>query len=131
MVSRPGERRTSPRLEVVDQLFGEIVAFAVRLSVRDLGPGGFSIEGPLPFPKGAKYLFRFTTAAGDEVIIDAMSTYSRSTGDTIAPSYVSGFAFLHRSAETSVKVERLLDAMLAGLEFDEHQPAADAASAAR
>ncbi len=45
------ERRTAPRVEVVDQLLGQIVTFPVRLLLRDLGPGGFSLEAPLPFPK--------------------------------------------------------------------------------
>ncbi len=117
------ERRSAPRLEVVDELFGQIVAFAVRLTIRELGPGGFSIEGPLPFPRGAKHLFRFTSAAGVQVLINATVTHSRSTGDFMVPRYVTGFSFVQDgSAETEAKIEILLDALLAGLEFDDDAP---------
>jgi hypothetical protein len=121
---RSEERRTSPRLEVIDQLHGQLVTLKVRQTLRELGAGGFSTEGPVQFPKGAPHFFRFTTAAGVQVVLAATVVHSRPAGDPQdSPSYITGFSFVKGAyAETEAKIEILLDAVLGSLEFDEDAP---------
>ncbi len=118
------DRRASPRLEVVDQLHGQLVAFNVPLTLRDLGAGGFSVAAPIPFPAGATHLFRFITAAGVEVLIEATVAYVRGGSDARnEPCYVTGFSFAREaSAHTAANINVLLDAMLDALQFDDDDP---------
>jgi hypothetical protein len=115
------ERRTSPRLEVVDQLHGQLVTWNVRQTLRELGSGGFSTEGPILFPKGAQHLFRFITAGGVQVVLQAAVAHCRPAGDfQDVPSYITGFSFVQDgSADVAVKIEVLLAAMTDCLTFEE------------
>ncbi len=124
------ERRASPRLEVVDQLYGQLVALNVPLHLRDLSPGGFSADAPIAFPEGAAHQFRFITAQGVQVILQATAVYSRSmSNDPRAPRYVTGFAFVQDgSAETLVSINVLLDAMLDMLRLVEDEPLSNPAT---
>jgi hypothetical protein len=113
------ERRTTPRLEVLGQLHGHLVSLSVPLVVRDLSAGGFSVESVVPFPPGARHQFRFNTAAGADIVIEAVVVHSR----PVAPlggvtRYATGFAFCHDSEDTAHAVDELLGAVTSVLEFD-------------
>ncbi len=128
----PIERRASPRLEVVDQLHGQLVTFRLPQSLRDLSAGGFSTEGPLQFSKGATHFFRFTTPGGMQVVLAAAVMYSRPARDCQdAPSYVTGFSFVQGTyAETTAKIAILLDAMRQRLREDDPASGVDRAQPA-
>jgi hypothetical protein len=115
------ERRTSPRLEVVDQLHGQLVTLNVRQTLRELGSGGFSTEGPILFPTGARHLFRFITAGGVQVVLQATVAHCRPARDfQDVPRYITGFSFVQDgSADAAVKIEILLAAITDCLEFHE------------
>ena len=114
------ERRSSPRLEVIDELHGRLVAFDV-LTLREVSAGGFSTDGPLHFPKGAEHLFRFVTAGGIDVLLRATVVHTRPAGkDQSSPRFVTGFRFLQDATdETAVKIAVLLGALAAAREFKE------------
>jgi hypothetical protein len=110
----PVERRHAPRLEVLEQLHGQLVSVKLPLVVREMGAGGFSVECPVPFPSGARHRFRFTLAGGGEVIVEAVGVHARSTSQTGGTArYISGFAFCQDGhPETARAVRTLLDAAL-------------------
>ena len=76
------------------------------------------------FPKGARHLFRFITAGGVQVVLQAVVAHCRPAGDfQDVPSYITGFSFVQDgSADVAVKIEVLLAAMTDGLEFHEDAP---------
>jgi hypothetical protein len=114
----PCERRQTPRLDVLDELHGRLVAVRVPLTVRELGPGGFSIESVVPFPSGSRHQFRFTTTEDDAIIVEAVAVHSRYLAmEGGVRQYVSGFAFCHLEPETADGVYRLLQALTSSLQF--------------
>ncbi len=109
----PGpERRRGHRVEVLGQLHGRVVALKVPILVRDLSSGGFSIEAPLAFPRHAIHTFRFTTAEGREVMVDAESVRcvraSRPDEDSM---FVTGFEFVSDGDTNSRQIDSLLETM--------------------
>ena len=114
------ERRAACRLEVLDQLNGQLVSMNVPILVRELGAGGFSIESNVPFPIGAHHQFRFTTAAGLAIILEAAVVHSQPTRPAHGwKRYVTGFSFVHDAIhDTARDIDILLDAMTAVLQFE-------------
>jgi len=114
---RPGvSRRRAPRVEVLGQLHGAIVALRLPVTVRDAGPGGFSIETSLPFPDHAEHQFRFTTQTGETIILSARSVYClRSSPAADEPRYLTGFEFLPVDESGRARVDSLVDALSGAL----------------
>ena len=118
----PGsDLRTSPRLEVVNQIRGQLVSYGVQVLIREIGLGGFSTEGPVAFEPGGRHAFRFTTAAGRQVLIRARVVYSRDEGRFHGlPLYTTGWAFLDDPhGDTAADIDMLIDAVTAALRFEE------------
>ena len=109
----PVERRHAPRLEVLEQLHGQLVSVKVPLVVREMGAGGFSVESTVPFPPGARHRFRFTLAGGGKVIVEADGVHMRSMSQTGGTDRdISGFAFCRDGHPESARAVRtLLDAV--------------------
>ncbi len=106
------ERRRAPRLQVLNRVRGQLVSAAVRLKIREMGRGGFSVESAVAFPPGARRLFRFTTHSGVQVIIEGAVAHSRQesphSGDA---RHVTGFRFIHsRLTDTAADITLLLEA---------------------
>ncbi len=91
---------------------GQVIPLDVPLTIRDLSEGGFSTESPVPFPPGSHHHFRFTTAAGAEVSLDAVAVHCRlaSAGPDGHHSYVTGFEF-HGDRTTDAAVAVLIDTL--------------------
>ena len=117
----PLERRTSLRLDVLDQLDGQVVMFNVPVRLRDISAGGLSTESTVPFSIGSRQLLRLTTPAGVEVLIAGVVTHQRiSESETGPAQYVTGFRFLEEPDGTTTKdIQTLLDAV----RFELHSPA--------
>ena len=114
------ERRRVPRLEVLGRIQGRLVSLPLPVELRDMGPEGFSVESPLPFPQGERRLFLFTTAGGVQVLIEGGAAHCRPDGrdDT---RYITGFRFVRsRLTDTDADIGVLLDALsgLADLEAE-------------
>lgn len=105
-------RRRFPRLEVMGRVEGQLMPLDVPLVVRDLSQGGFSTVSHIPFPPGSSHHFRFTTASGVEVMLDAMAVHCRlaAAGADGNYTYVTGFEF-HSSARTDAGVAMLIDTL--------------------
>ena len=107
------DRRRAPRLQVLDRIHGSLVSLSLPLALGDISPGGFSVESEVQFPLGARHLFRFTTVAGVEVVIEGAVAYSRRRNDS---TFITGFRFVHsRLTDTSRDIKALLAAMDAEL----------------
>ena len=104
------ERRRAPRVEVLGQLHGSIVALRMSVVVRDIGPGGFSIETPLPFPKHSAQQFRFSTPDGEkDVLLNGQSVHClRVSPGNDRPRYLTGFSFVLDDDQSRREVEALL-----------------------
>ncbi len=119
---RPGaqaNRRRYPRLEVLDQIEGELVPLDVPVTLRDLSHGGFSIVSSNPFPPGTMHHFRFTAAVDAVVLLDATAVHCRLTSASASGefSYITGFEFV--SAEhTEDAIAVLLDTLASMLSLD-------------
>lgn len=106
------ERRRGRRVEVLGQLHGRVVALKVPIAVRNLSTGGFSIEAPLAFPRHAIHTFRFTTAEGHEVVIDAESIRCiRASRQDADPVYVTGFEFVGSGEASRGQIDSLVESM--------------------
>jgi hypothetical protein len=79
--ARRAERRLLPRIEVTGRLLGRIVPAAITIEVRDVGPGGFSITAPVPFPPGVRHPFQFTLGDGSTIAVDAVSEHAMPLGE--------------------------------------------------
>jgi len=114
------ERRRVPRLQVLGRIQGRLVSLPLPVELRDMGPGGFSVESALPFPQGARRLFLLTTAGGLQVLIEGAVAHCRPDHNGEA-RYVTGFKFMRsRLTDTDADVGVLLDALsgLADLEAE-------------
>jgi len=108
---RPHDRRQTVRVSVLGALFGESAGLDRTLVLRDLSPGGFSVESPVPFLTGTHHQFRIV--AGDTRVevegVAIQSTPLPSEGQV--GRYLAGFSFLIDSAERSAHIYALLDAV--------------------
>ena len=87
------ERRRFPRVRVLGELYGRVVAFDTPVEIRNIGPGGFSISGPLEFPVGAEHQFEVTSADGQAAVLQGRSAHAseRITVDGEV-TYLTGFS---------------------------------------
>ena len=110
-------RRRGPRIEVLGQLHGQLVAMNLPLLVRNLGAGGFGVESSIAFPAGASHKFRFTTAAGVAVVVTAQAKHCHELKmEDGTTRYRAGFSFILEPGGITVRtIEILLDAATADL----------------
>jgi hypothetical protein len=115
---RSAERRASPRLEVEAILNGVLAEGNLRLTLRDLGFGGFAVESPILFTIRSTHRFRFTTQGGLALALKAEVIYTRPIGprDGMA-HHATGFRFVVTSTEDEQAVTLLIDAAIAPLSF--------------
>jgi hypothetical protein len=107
------ERRQAVRLDVLDQLDGQIVMFNIPVRLRDISTGGLATEGAIPFTIGSRHLLRLTTPTGAHVVVAAMVAHQRiSEADDGRSLFVTGFTFVDdEGAHSADGVRVLLDAI--------------------
>ena len=111
-------RRRAPRVGA-DEVNVEISSILVPAHLIDLGWGGFCVEARCSLRVGAVHAFRFTTAAGHTMHLDARVVHCRrkATGD-MNEEYVTGCEFVHKPSElTDRLVDKLMDAATGVLTF--------------
>lgn len=89
------ERRRSPRVELLGQIHGSVVAYDVAVTVRNVSLGGLSLETPFPFPVGVAHDFRLTL--GDDSAVLLRGTVLRCEAERTADGstmYVTGVQFV-------------------------------------
>jgi PilZ domain len=114
------ERRRTPRIEILGQLYGEIVSVRTPITVREIGLGGFSVDTALALPVGAVHAFRLTPTEGAPVIVRARVVYSRAHEPAQdGTGYTSGLQFVDDSGHHSRRsVASLIDQVTSVLSFD-------------
>ena len=106
------ERRKTPRVQVLGQLYGQAISLEVPISVRNVGLGGFSTESLVPFPLGARHEFRFAVAGRVAIQIKAVVVHRRPaySADGLT-SFITGFEFIHDAVhDTAADIRTLLAA---------------------
>jgi hypothetical protein len=99
------DRRRNPRVHLLSELYGCVVALDLPVLIRDASRGGFSVESACPFPVGSEHTFRFQNLTGGTTNVVAICRHTaplqRAHG---APRYSAGFEFLPQPAENLTRV---------------------------
>ena len=106
------ERRKTPRIEMLGQIFGQALSVDTPVTVLDLSMGGFSVETACAFRTGSHHQFRFALEHGASMIITAEVVHCR---HRTAPSgkdlFVTGLKFLE-NPDTSAAVTHIIDSIV-------------------
>jgi hypothetical protein len=106
-MTHPSERRSSPRVEMIGQMFGRLASIDRALVVRDISLGGMSIETPVALEAGS--VLRFVLTLGDGAGVDVTGRVVRCfevTGPD-GPVFVSGVQFVDDEPDASQVPELL------------------------
>jgi len=89
------ERRRSPRLQLLGQLHGQLVALDVPIAVTEISLGGLRIEAGIDFPVGATHEFALTLGDESTVRIRGRVMHSsRVSASDAGARFVVGVQFL-------------------------------------
>jgi hypothetical protein len=113
-------RRRDIRIQILGQLYGQVVALDLPLAVQNLGAGGFAVDSPIPFRTGTMHQFQFTLDGGRSVKLEAQAMHClrvRVAGSSTR--YLAGFEFVRASEDTeaAAAIDALLDSALSSLTF--------------
>ena len=111
------ERRTSTRIELLGEINGKVMPFAMPVVLLDLSPGGFAISSPVPFARHAEYTFQFRGKRPYGPIRAKDVHCLRVSHGTTDASYVAGFSFVfQRPADHALVADLIAEAqeLLAG-----------------
>jgi hypothetical protein len=101
------DRRQSPRVDLLREFEGRLLALEETITVQQLGPGGLTVVAAVPLSPSQIHDLRLTL--DDEVIsVRARVVHTRTlvTGDDV--TYASGMAFVDPSKETLAIIEHFL-----------------------
>jgi len=105
------DRRTNTRIELLGEINGKVMPFAMPVVLLDLSPGGFAISSPVPFARHAEYTFQFNAKRPHGPIRAKDVHCLRVSHGTTDASYVAGFSFvLHRPTDEAVVAELIAEA---------------------
>jgi hypothetical protein len=99
-------------------LSGRLSSGNLRLSLVDLGFGGFAVESPIAFTPGTQHMFRFLTNSEVTVTLRADAVYARPSGTHDGMDhFVAGFKYVVVRPEDERAVDILIDAANSPLTF--------------
>jgi len=105
-----GERRRSPRLQILGRLHGHAVSMNVDVKIREISLGGMAIETAFAFPIGAVHEFRIELADGSNTQLLGRVVHCRPELRTDAPTlFITGIAFIEESDPVSPTVGDLIE----------------------
>ena len=113
-------RRRDIRIQILGQLYGQVVALDVPLAVQNLSAGGFAVDSPLQFHTGTSHQFRFTLDRGRTVKVGAQAVHClRVRTPDGATRFLAGFEFVRDPGDPDAAeaIEALLDSALSSLTF--------------
>ena len=101
------DRRQSPRVHLLHEFQGHLIALDEPVTVQQLGPGGVTLVARLPLSPSHIHDLRLTL---DEQVISvrARVTNTRALVDSDDVTYVSGMAFVDPSPETVSAIEHFI-----------------------
>lgn len=88
------DRRQNPRIELLGEINGQIMPFALPVVLLDLSDGGFAIASPVPFKPNSEYTFQFNGTRPFGPIRAKDVHCLRVSHGTSSVSYVAGFSFV-------------------------------------
>ncbi len=101
------DRRQSPRVDLLREFQGRLLALDEAVTVQQLGPGGLTVVAAVPLSPSQIHDLRLTL---DEAVISvrARVVHSRAVVDSDDVTYVSGLAFVDPPAETLAAIEHFI-----------------------
>jgi hypothetical protein len=101
------DRRQSPRVDLLREFQGRLLALDEAVTVQQLGPGGLTLVAAVPLSPSHIHDLRLTL---DEAVISvrARVVHSRAVVDSDDVTYVSGLAFVDPPAETLAVIEHFI-----------------------
>ena len=94
-----GERRRSPRLEVMARVYGSLIALDLPITLLNMNRDGFLMQAPINFPVGVIDEFRFTTSGSDPIVLRARVVHTIRATAAGTVSYAIGLEFLDHGAD--------------------------------
>jgi hypothetical protein len=107
------ERRHQPRISVMSMLGGYGVEQDVKVTIREVSAGGFSVESVEPFPVGGEQTFLFSTNDGRETLVRAVCRHANMTEIRGTRVCVAGFQFADQPAEHLAIITETIDRLVA------------------
>ena len=109
---RPDLRR-SPRIDVRQRLHGTVVSLGLRVIVRDISLGGFSLESEDELPAGV-HVVRLQQGERWSVTVTAASRHHRSTRNPDGSvRHVMGFEYADQNPDTQHTLRVLFERLAA------------------
>jgi hypothetical protein len=101
------DRRQTPRVDLLREYQGHLLALDEAVTVQQLGPGGLTLVAAVPLSPSHIHDLRLTL---DDAVISlrARVVHSRAVVDSDDVTYVSGLAFVDPPAETLAIIERFI-----------------------
>jgi hypothetical protein len=101
------DRRQTPRVDLLREFQGHLLALDETVTVQQLGPAGLTVVAAVPLSPSHIHDLRLTL--DDEVIsVRARVVHSRAVVESDDVTYVSGLAFVDPSPETMAKIEHFI-----------------------
>ena len=101
------DRRQSPRVDLLREFQGRLLALDEAVTVQQLGPGGLTVVAAVPLSPTHIHDLRLTL---DDAVISvrARVVHSRAVVESDDVTYVSGLAFVDLPAETLAIIEHFI-----------------------
>ena len=101
------DRRQSPRVDLMQDFHGHLIALDEPVTVQQLGPGGLTLAAAVPLSPTHIHDLRLTL---DDAVISvrARVVHTRAVIEGDDVTYVSGLAFVDLPRETSAAIEHFL-----------------------
>ena len=101
------DRRQTPRVDLLREFQGHLIALDQAVTVQQLGPGGLTVVAAVPLSPTHIHDLRLTL--DDEVLsVRARVVHSRAVVDSDDVTYVSGLAFVDPPPETRAVIEHFI-----------------------
>jgi hypothetical protein len=101
------DRRQSPRVDLLREFQGRLLALDEAIIVQQLGPGGLTVTAAVPLSPTEIHDLRLTLD-GEVISLRARVVHSRAVIDSDDVTYVSGLAFVDPTAETLAVIEHFI-----------------------
>lgn len=88
------DRRDTPRIELLGEINGQVMPFALPVVLMDLSQGGFAIASSVPFMRNSEYTFQFNATRQHGPIRARHLHCLRVSHGATSKSYVAGFSFV-------------------------------------
>jgi len=101
------DRRQTPRVDLLREFQGHLIALDQAVTVQQLGPGGLTVVAAVPLSPTHIHDLRLTL--DDEVLsVRARVVHSRAVVDSDDVTYVSGLAFVDPPPEALAVIEHFI-----------------------